>query len=208
MAGGGVASLAFDNGAIMLDGSDPLYEWVDDPAATRPGILPFDQQPQLERDDFVFNANDSHWLANPAAPLTGFSPLTGPEDSPQSPRTRMNAILLTDPSVRGDDGLMSLADMQAAWLSNRALHADIARDQVVKRCDEQGVVLVQDVPFDITPACDVLRDWDGRLNPDSRGAVLWRKFLGQFLWSDLTEGGVLYDVVFDPADPINTPNTI
>lgn len=208
VAGGGVASLAFDNGAIMLDGSDPLYEWVDDPAATRPGILPFDQQPQLERDDFVFNANDSHWLANPAAPLTGFSPLTGPEDSPQSPRTRMNAILLTDPSVRGDDGLMSLADMQAAWLSNRALHADIARDQVVKRCDEQGVVLVQDVPFDITPACDVLRDWDGRLNPDSRGAVLWRKFLGQFLWSDLTEGGVLYDVVFDPADPINTPNTI
>ncbi len=205
---GGVPALAWDNGAVLLDGSNPVNEWVDDPAASRPGILPFAQQPTLERDDFVFNANDSHWLANPAEPLTGFSPLTGGEGAPQSPRTRMNAILLSDPSVRGDDGTMTLSELQGAWLSNRALQADIARDQVVKRCDEQGVVLVQDKPFDITPACEVLRNWDGRLHADSRGAVLWREFLTSFSWADLTDRGSLYDVGFDPADPINTPNTV
>lgn len=104
---GGLAKTVLDNGAILLDGSDPANEWVDDPAASRPGITPFSAQPQLERDDFVFNANDSHWLANPAAPLTGFSPLTGPEHVEQSARTRENATLLTDPVWRGADGKFS-----------------------------------------------------------------------------------------------------
>ncbi|MGB8858939.1 MAG: penicillin acylase family protein [Ilumatobacteraceae bacterium] len=205
---GGLANTVLDNGAILLDGSDPINEWVDDPAATRPGILPFDQQPQLERDDYVFNSNDSHWLANPAQLLTGYSPLTGAEGVPQSSRTRENALLLADPSLRGDDGKFNLQELQAAWFSNRALHADLLRDQVVKACDEQKVVLVEGVPFDITPACDVLRNWDGRLNTDSQGAVLWREFLISFSRDDRINAGNLYSVPFDPADPVGTPNTI
>ena len=132
VAAGGSAALSLGSGAIMLDGSNPINEWVDDPEATRPGILPFDEQPQLERDDYVFNANDSHWLANPAQPLTGYSPLTGAENIPQSPRTRMNAILLSDPAIRGNDGILNLGELQGAWLGNRAVHAEILRDQVVK----------------------------------------------------------------------------
>ncbi len=205
---GGLAKTLLDNGAIMLNGSDPANEWVDDPAATRPGILPFEQQPQLERDDFVFNANDSHWLANPAELLTGFSPLTGAEGIPQSSRTRENAMLLADPTLRGDDGLFTRDELQAAWFSNRALHADLLRDQVVKACDEQQVVLVEGLPFDITPACDALRNWDGLLNNDSRGAVLWREFLISFSRDDRSNAGNLYSVPFDPADPVGTPNTI
>ena len=156
----------------------------------------------------MFNANDSHWLANPAQPLTGYSPLTGAENIPQSPRTRMNAILLSDPSIRGNDGILNLGELQGTWLGNRAVHAEILRDQVVKECDDQGVVLVEGVPFDITPACDVLRNWDGRLNVDSQGAVLWREFLGLFPRADLKNAGQLYAVAFDPANPILTPNTI
>ena len=208
VASGALASVVLDNGAILLNGSDPKNEWVDDPAATRPGILPFDQQPQLERDDYVFNANDSHWLANPAQLLTGYSPLTGPEGVPQSARTRENAILLTDPSLRGDDGTFTLDELQAAWFSNRGLHADLLKDQVVKACDEQGVVLVEGVPFDITPACEVLRNWDGRLNTGSKGAVLWREFLYEFSGADRSNAGNLYAVPFDPADPVGTPNTL
>ena len=116
--------------------------------------------------------------------LTGYSPLTGAEGVPQSSRTRENAILLADPSLRGDDGMFSFEELQAAWFSNRALHADLLRDQVVKACDDQQVVLVEGLPFDITPACDVLRNWDGRLNNDSRGAVLWREFLIGFSGDD------------------------
>ena len=121
-----LAKVVLDNGAILLDGSDPANEWVDDPEATRPGILPFAQQPQLERDDFVFNANDSHWLANPAELLTGFSPLTGPEGVPQSARTRENAR----PRCRtltcaAPTGSSASPNVQAAWYSSRALLADL-----------------------------------------------------------------------------------
>ncbi len=205
---GGLAKTVLDNGAILLDGSDPINEWVDDPGATRPGILPFDQQPQLERNDYVFNSNDSHWLANPAQLLTGYSPLTGAEGVPQSSRTRENAILLADSSLRGDDGKFSFEELQAAWFSNRALHADLLRDQVVKACDEQKVVLVEGLPFDITPACAVLRAWDGRLDNGSRGAVLWREFLASFTRDDRITAGDLYSVPFDAGDPVGTPNTI
>lgn len=208
VAAGGTAKLGLDNGAILLNGSDPVNEWVDDPAATRPGILPFSAQPQLERDDFIFNANDSHWLANPAELLTGFSPLTGPEAVPQSPRTRENARLLQDPEVRGADGEFSLADLQAAWYSNRALHADLLLADVVATCESQKVVLVQDKPFDILPACAAMKAWDGRLHTDSKGAVLWREFINAFSSDALRNAGDLYSVPFDPADPVGTPNTL
>jgi acyl-homoserine-lactone acylase len=208
VAAGGTATLVLDNGAILLNGSDPVNEWVDDPEATRPGILPFSAQPQLERDDFVFNANDSHWLANPAELLTGYSPLTGPESVPQSPRTRENARLLQDPDLRGTDGEFSLEELQAAWYSNRALHADLLLAEVVAACESQKVVLVEGKPFDILPACAVLRTWDGRLNPDSKGAVLWREFINAFSFDSLQNAGDLYSVPFDPADPVGTPNTL
>ena len=83
----------WQRGIAMLDGSNSLYEWVSD-SSTRPGVLPYSMMPQLERRDFVFNANDSYWLANPQQLLTGFSPLQGGEETPRSLRTRMNAMSL------------------------------------------------------------------------------------------------------------------
>ena len=75
-------------------------------------------------------------------------------------------------------------------------------------CDDQQVVLVEGKPFDIPPACAVLSAWDGRLNTDSKGAVLWREFLNAFSGDDRSNAGDLYSVPFDPADPVGTPNTI
>ena len=205
---GGLAQTVLDNGAILLDGSNPINEWVDDPDASRPGILPFDEQPQLERADYVFNANDSHWLAHPAAPLTGFSPLTGPEAVPQSARTRMNAVLLADPSVRGDDGLFDLDELEAAILSQRGVHAELLLDGVLTACARTPLVLVDERPYLITPACDVLRAWDRTYHVESRGAALWREYLALFDDQDLVDAGDLYRVRFDPNDPIYTPNTL
>lgn len=205
---GGLAKTFLDNGAILLDGSNPMNEWVDDPAAVRPGILPFDQQPQLERRDFVFNANDSHWLANPAAPLTGYSPLTGAERVPQSARTRMNAVLLADPAVRGADGLFDLDELEAAILSQRGLHAELLMDDVLSACDRTQLVLVDGVPYLITPACDALRHWDRTYHAESKGAPLWREYLSLFSNHDQIDRGDLYGVGFDPDRPIETPNTL
>jgi acyl-homoserine-lactone acylase len=205
---GSTASLADANGAVMLDGSNPVNEWVDDPEATRPGILPFSQQPQLERRDFVFNANDSHWLANPAQLLTGFSPLTGPEAVPQSARTRMNALMLLDPAVRGDDGKLSAADVEAEWTTPRGLHAEFLLPGILTTCERTTLVLVDERPYDVAPACAVLAAWDRRYTPESRGAVLWREYLAQYSGAERSDAGPLYKVPFDPADPVNTPNTV
>jgi acyl-homoserine-lactone acylase len=205
---GGLAATVYDNGAFLLDGSDPINEWIDDPAAVRSGIIPFDQQPQLERTDYVFNANDSHWLANPDQLLTGFSPLTGKEAVPQSGRTRMNALQLADPATYGDDGVLSLEELEAAIFAGRAVHAELLLDQVVAACERTTTVTVADAPFDLTEACDVLAGWDGLLGLDSSGAVLWREFLAQFSGADRADAGALYSVPFDPADPVGTPNTL
>jgi acyl-homoserine-lactone acylase len=205
---GSTASLANGTGAVLLDGSDPMNEWVDDPEATRPGILPFSQQPQLERADYVFNANDSHWLTNPAELLTGYSPLTGREEIPQSARTRMNAIMLADPAVRGDDGVFSAAEVEAAIMSQRSLHAELLLPGVLTACDRTTLVLVDGKPYDVAPACAVLAGWDGRYTTDARGAVLWREYLSLFTRADRADAGALYLTPFDPVDPVGTPNTV
>ncbi len=205
---GSTASLIQQNRAVLLDGSNPVNEWVDDPEATRPGILPFSQQPQLERGDYVFNANDSHWLAHPAQLLTGYSPLTGPEAVPQSARTRMNAVLLADPAVRGDDGKFSAAEVEAAIMSQRSLHAELLLPGVLTACARTTLVLVDGKPYDVAPACAVLAGWDGRYTTDARGAVLWREYLSLFPGSARSDAGALYRVPFDPADPVGTPNTV
>jgi acyl-homoserine-lactone acylase len=205
---GGLAKTVLDNGAILLRGSDPTDEWVDDPDAARPGILPWDEQPQLERDDYVFNANDSHWLANPEELLVGYERSTGLEEYPQSARTRMNAVLLADPDVRGDDGLFSVDEVAAAILSQRSLHAETLLADLLTVCERTNIVLVEEVPYDLTEACGVLAEWNGTYTTDAVGAVLWREYLGLFTSADRADAGALYAVPFDPADPVGTPNTL
>ena len=60
----------WQQGIVLLDGSDPLFEWVDDEGARDPGIVAYKHMPQVERSDYVFNSNDSYWLANSSEPLT------------------------------------------------------------------------------------------------------------------------------------------
>ena len=133
--------------------------------------MPLADVPKLERSDFVFNANDSHWLANPAAPLEGYSPLHGFERTPRSPRTRTNAMVLTetgDASMAGPDGKFDLLELQAAILSNRGSMAELLRDDLVARREGAGTIATEylDAPVevDIGPACAVLAGWDLRIS--------------------------------------------
>ncbi|MDU7558893.1 MAG: penicillin acylase family protein, partial [Pseudomonas sp.] len=57
---------------ILLDGSRSACDWTIDPSAAQPGIYPASQLPQLRRNDYVQHSNDSAWMANPNAPLSGF----------------------------------------------------------------------------------------------------------------------------------------
>ncbi len=202
---------AWINGVIALDGSLPLFEWRRDPAAVAPGTVPLSRAPRLLRRDFVCNANDSYWMTNPAAPLTGYSPFYGDAgDRPLSPRTRMNLTLLTDTSPSGPsgaDGKFDAGELERAILGNRSFTAELLRDAVVKRCRAAttgaGAAGDQKVA-DLATGCALLAAWDGRFDPDSRGAVVWRELLGSFSIADYYEGR-WFSQRFDPARPLATP---
>jgi len=205
-----LTSAAADNGLVLLDGSNPLYEWQDAPGARDPGLIPFDKMPMVERDDYVFNANDSYWLPNAEETIEGdFSPLQGREQTPRSPRTRENAVVLDDVSPEGpsgEDGRFDLDELAAAALRNEGYTARALRDEVVKRCQKTPTASVDGATVDLSDACAVLADWDGRYDLDSRGAVLFREMLQAFPSGSLFDKGDLWATAFDPRSPVDTPS--
>ncbi len=196
---------AYGRNLILLDGSDSRFEWATDPRARDAGVVPAELAPQLERADYVFNANDSYWISHPRAALTGFSPVHGRERTVRSLRTRMNVHLLDDTSPAGPSGAngrFSIEEVWAAVFSNRSMGAELLRAPVVERCQAVPDVTVADRRVSLAEACRVLARWDGTLNLESRGSVLWREFVTQFRPADTAR---LFRTPFDPADPIGTP---
>jgi acyl-homoserine-lactone acylase len=194
-----IVALAFDSGAVLLDGSSSVNEWVEVDGARDPGLVPFADQPQLERSDYIFNANNSYWLANPAAPLEGFSPLHGGERLPPGGRPRMNDITIREGS--GDDGLYTGDEVRDALLSSRSITGDQWADAVVERCAAGGRT-------DLAAACDVIAAWDRTYRTDSVGAVLWSAMLDEILEANdvpVFAEGPLWAVPWSVDDPIDTP---
>src|SRR3546814_6164739 len=66
-------------------------------------IVPGDRLPVLWRDDYVQNSNDSAWLSNPEAPLTGYPAIVSEEGVVQGGRTRMG-IAQIEARLAGTDG--------------------------------------------------------------------------------------------------------
>lgn len=199
----------WETGNVLLDGSDSRFEWVDDKGARSPGIVAYPNMPQIERTDYVFNANDSFWLANSAQPLEGpYSPLHGEQRTARSLRTRNNDVTLSNraPSrPAGDDRKFTLDEMADAILDNRSLAAEIVKDELVARCRQKSEVLLNGETISLSEACSVLANWDNRYNVDSRGAVLFREFIARYAAEDTMRAGKLFAVDFDPGDPVNTP---
>jgi acyl-homoserine-lactone acylase len=180
----------------VLDGSRSACDWPTDPEATAPGVFGPSKTPQLFRTDYVSQSNDSHWLTNASAPLAGYSPIFGDEVAARSIRTRLGLDIIAD-RVAGTDGLdgakFDLATLQGALFQNRHLGAEMARDDLVTMCRE-----VENAK--LRPACDVLANWDLKVNLDSRGAHLFHLFA--------ENGGLKFKIPFDPANPATTPNTL
>jgi acyl-homoserine-lactone acylase len=203
VAAGGLIGLAYnDFGVVMLDGSDSLFEWVDDPAAPAPGLVPYADVPQIERADYVFNANDSYWLSNPDQPLTGFSPMHGVVDVPQSPRTRTNIMLLEQ-----REGPWTADDIEATLFAERSAVTELLRQPLVDACTESPNVSLNGADVDLTLACETLAAWDGTYTLDARGAIVFREWLARFDFPELIGAGRLFADAFDPANPATTPST-
>jgi acyl-homoserine-lactone acylase len=193
---------AFYPEIFVLDGSRSACEWGNDPGAAQPGIFAPSHVPRLTRTDYVANSNESPWLTNPAAPITGYPAIFGDTGGERDLRTRLGLDMIAK-RLAGSDGLgprgFTLSTLQATMLGNRIYSADLVRADVVAMCRAHPVLTGSDgTRVDVRAACDILASWDGRADADSRGEALWELFFDDSLLR----------VPFDPAQPLTTPRGV
>ena len=179
---------------ITLDGSRP--------ACVPKGLLPAKAQPHLFRKDYVENSNDSFWLANPSAPITGITPLIGLSDVIQGVRTRYGNLAVRARLAAGQP--FSVPSLQRLWESDVSYLAQLASHQLAALCRSNPQVMLADgTVVDISEACPILDAYDQTGNLDSKGAWLFAAYqrrapAGAAFWADAV----------NPADPLNTPNQL
>jgi acyl-homoserine-lactone acylase len=187
-------------GLPALDGTRASGEcaWRDDADAQRPGIFGPGNLPTTYREDWVVNANDSHWLPNPEERLEGFARIIGCERCERTLRTRMVYRYVMD-RLAATDGLgagstVSQRQLKAFEHENRVFGAEVARegDDLQDVCEAAAG----------GRACEKLASWDGRSDADSVGAHIFREF-----WRRVPDAG-LWQVPFDPDDPVATPRDL
>ncbi len=190
-------------GLPILDGSRAACEWDNDADAPAPGVFGRANLPSLERDDWVHNCNDSYWLSNPAEPLTGFAAIIGDEGSARSLRTRL-CMLQVQRRLDGSDGLpasgFDMASLQTVALDSAVYSAELGKQAVLDSYCQMPTALGSAGPVDISKACEVLGNWDGKNNLLSVGGHIWREF-----WRRANGSPALWTSPFSAADPVNTP---
>jgi acyl-homoserine-lactone acylase len=194
-------------GLPVLDGSRSSCALGTDRDSAVPGIFGPAEEPTLQTRSFAENSNDSYWLANPATPLTGFARIIGDTGTARSLRTR-SALAMIQPRLTGPDGLgapgftaQSLRDLQ---YSDIQYGATLVKAQLVAMCRSfpGGRVPTSTGSIAAGNSCAVLAAWNGRENPGSRGAVLFRAFWEGAL--ALPDGP--WSHPFSAADPLGTPS--
>lgn len=183
---------------LMFDGSRSACAWGQDPGAP-PGIFSPANGPWMIRKDYVGNSNDSYWLSNARALLTGpapygFSPLYGRTGIPQMLRTRIGFKQIEEMLAQRKP--LQLADVQDAAFANRIYAAELVLPELLPAC-------IAENDSSLISACNVLSAWDRKANLDSRGAVLFREF-----WNTATTIPGKWAVPLDVTDPVNTPSGV
>jgi len=179
---------------IVLDGSNSACAWDTDPQAAQKGIYAASQLPQLLRKDFVQHSNDSAWLANPAQPLTGFSPLISQDGQPLGLRSRFALERL---SALGKKGPLAVKDLQQMVMDDNVYLATQVLPDLLKFC---AADLGADAAA-LRPVCLSLKGWDGRANLDSGIGLVHFQNIMQALQASPD----VWRVPFDPKDPQHTP---
>ena len=179
---------------IVLDGSNSACAWDIDPTAAQKGIFAADKLPQLLRKDFVQHSNDSAWMANPAQPLTGFSPLISQDGQPLGLRSRFALDRL---NTLNKAGPIAATDLQHMVMDDQVYQATQVMPDLLQFC---AAALGTDAPA-LTPLCASLKAWDRSANLDSGlGFVHFQNVM-----ASLQQTPDLWRVAFDPKDPQHTP---
>ena len=195
---------------VTLDGSRAECGWGEDPDAIEPGLFGPRSLPALERTDFVQNSNDSHWLSNPAAPLTGFSPIVGPEGTEQGLRTRLGNDSIAR-RLAGTDGLgaagFTVERLQRMLLANRSLAAELVLDDLVALCEANPQITLADGRVvDVAAACPALAGYDRTGDLGARGGWLFTEWFNRAAGRTIPAG--FWADRFDPARPLTSPTEL
>ncbi|MBS7846358.1 acylase [Pseudomonas fluorescens] len=178
---------------IMLDGARSACAWDVDPRAAQAGIFAADQLPQLARTDYVQHSNDSAWMANPKAPLTGFSPVISQDHIGLGPRARFALQRLQSLEKQP----IRVVDLQNMVMDNEVYLAGQVMPDLLEFCAKQ----LGDDATTLQPLCSRLNTWDRHANLDSG--------LGLVHFIDLVEHlqqiPDAWRVPFDPTQPLTTP---
>lgn len=199
--------LMASRGIVLMDGSKSSCQWN--------GAIPAAQRPYLLSDDYVVNANDSHWLPNDQARLAGYPKIiaTGPdaEGMPQGERTRAGIAQVLD-RMKGTDGLpgkgFTVANLQQVYAKSRFFRAEQWLDEfLAATCagKPQPITLTASdgKPVDVTKACGVLATaWKKTEGMTDPGALLFRKL---YEFSGELKDASYWRVAYTPTDPVYTP---
>lgn len=183
---------------LLFDGSRSACHWGSD-VGSPAGIFGAARAPQLLRRDYVANANDSYWLTNSRQLLTGpppwgYSPMYGPTAVEQHLRTRLGFVQVEALLEKRRD--LDLDDLLGLMFSNRVYAAELVLPELLAACRSE-------IDSTVLAACKTLAAWDGKVDVDSRGALLFREF-----WRKAVAFPGIWAVPFDARDPVHTPRGI
>ncbi|SPB13183.1 putative aculeacin a acylase transmembrane protein [Caballeronia novacaledonica] len=182
-------------GVPFLDGSKSACAWRVDAASVQPGALPLEQLPNTLRGDYVGNFNDSFWLTNANAPMSGYPRIAGATRVEQSLRTRYGHLLAA--RLQRERGGVTREALESAVLETHSMSERLYRKPLL-----DAVCTVDEAAGPLHEACEVLRNWNGTADIDARGANLWDEF-----WQRATRLAPerLFESGFDPDKPLATP---
>lgn len=208
-----------DIGLPILDGSRSLClpgSGVSDPVAAR---LQASEMPSQLRPDYVANMNNSYWLTNANAPMTGFPDVMGGEPDTLTLRARYGHELALAQLARPATSARALGERLAEdLLVSSSLSAKLYRAAVVEAAcpgDDGAQPAKRDAAAPnaddpgVRQACAILSDWTGDAEPGSRGTLLW-----EAVWREFMEAaekgvkGVPSVTPANPADPLKMPGRI
>ena len=193
----------------VFDGSRSACDWQTDADSVQKGAIGASRMPNLLRDDYVANMNDSYWLANPKAPLTGYPAIFGPTGSDaQSFRTRLGHLI-----AQGTAKGATVEAIERATLDSRAYTAELFKAPALEMvCGVPRIEVKGDAQtgesfspprgVDTGPACAVLKAWNNTGVASARGAHVWDEFWARAVRLPADK---LYAVPFSANDPIGTP---
>ncbi len=193
----------------VFDGARSACDWHTDADAVQQGAIGASRMPSLLREDYVANMNDSYWLANPKAPLTGYPAIFGPSgEQAQTYRTRLGHLI-----AQGAGTHATVDTVKRAALNSRAYTAELFKARALAMvCNVRRIAVKADPQtaqafspprsVDTGPACAVLKAWNNTGLADARGAHVWDEF---WVRAQLLPVAKLYAVPFDARDPVRTP---